>query len=64
MRGSAYQLGGRPGVDQYAGGLTLPDTELPSNAISNRISVNNAGIKAWTARTTKIRFENYFEKFG
>lgn len=64
VRGSAYQSVGRPGVDQYAGGLTLPDTELPSNASSNRISVNNAGIKAWTARTSKIRFEYYFEKVG
>ena len=64
VRSSAYQSVGRPGVDQYAGGLTLPDTELPPNPTSNRISVNNAGIKAWSANTAKLRFEYYFEKVG
>ena len=55
---------GRPDFGQYAGGLTLPDTELPPNAASNRISVNNAGIKAWSAKTTKVRFEYYFQRVG
>ena len=63
-RGSFYQSVGRPGVDQYSGGLTLPDTELPPNPTSNRISVNNAGIKAWSAHTAKVRFEYYFEQVG
>ena len=63
-RGSVYQSVGRPGFDQYAGGLTLPDTELPANPNSNRISVNNAGIKAWSANTTKLRFEYYFGRVG
>ncbi len=59
-----YYSVGRPDFNQYAGGLTLPDTELPPNSSSNRISVNNAGIKAWSAKTTKIRFEYYFERVG
>jgi len=64
IRGAFYQSVGRPGVDQYSGGLTLPDTELPPNPSSNRISVNNAGIKAWSAHTTKVRVEYYFEQVG
>lgn len=64
LRGSYYHSVGRPGVDQYAGGLTLPDTEQPANPNSNRISVNNAGIKAWSAKTVKVRLEQYFENVG
>ncbi len=64
VRGSVYQSVGRPNFDQYAGGLTLPDTELPANPNSNRISVNNAGIKAWSANTSKVRIEYYFERVG
>ncbi|MBI5692628.1 MAG: carboxypeptidase regulatory-like domain-containing protein [Verrucomicrobia bacterium] len=63
-RGSYYYSVGRPDFAQYSGGLTLPDTELPPNSSSNRISVNNAGIKAWSAKTTKIRFEYYFQRVG
>ncbi len=63
-RGSFYQSVGRPDFGQYAGGLTLPDTELPANPNSNRIAVNNAGIKAWSANTTKLRFEYYFGRVG
>lgn len=58
-----YTSVGRPDYNQYAGGLTLPDTELPPSA-SNRITVNNVAIKAWSARTTKARLEYYFEKVG
>jgi hypothetical protein len=48
---------------QYSGGVTLPDTDvLPSP--SNRITVNNAGIKAWSAKTLKVRLEYYFEGVG
>jgi iron complex outermembrane recepter protein len=57
-----YSLG-RPNYGQYANGITLPDTDagpLPSNAIS----VNNAGIKAWSAKTTKVRLEYYFGGVG
>ncbi len=58
-----YQSVGRPDFNQYAGGLTLPDTSVPvtSNTV---ISVNNAGIKAWSAETYKVRLEYYFERVG
>jgi TonB-dependent receptor len=62
-RAGYYHSVGRPNLVQYAGALTLPDTELPP-APNNRISVNNAGIKAWTARTVKVTLEYYFEKVG
>jgi outer membrane receptor for ferrienterochelin and colicin len=44
----------------------LPDTENAPNPNNNnsRISVNNAGIKAWSAQTTKVRLEYYFERVG
>ncbi len=62
-RAAWYTSIGRPDFNQYAGGLTLPDTELPP-ANNNRISVNNAGIKPWSAHTTKVRLEYYFERVG
>ncbi len=58
-----YHSLGRPNYAQYANGITLPDTDLgplPNNAIT----VNNAGIKAWSARTLKVRLEYYFEGVG
>jgi iron complex outermembrane receptor protein len=62
-RAGYYHSVGRPNLVQYAGSLTLPDTEnLPGP--NNRISVNNAGIKAWSARTYKVTLEYYFEKVG
>lgn len=62
-RAAYYYSIGRPDLNQYAGGLSLPDTEnLPSPG--NRIAVNNVGIKAWTAKTTNVRFEYYFEGVG
>ncbi len=64
LRGAVYQSVGRPPIDQYAGGLTLPDTEQPPSPTTNRITVNNAGIKAWSANTVKIRAEYYFEQVG
>ncbi|MDP3068940.1 MAG: TonB-dependent receptor [Opitutaceae bacterium] len=64
LRGAAYQSVGRPNFDQYAGGLTLPDTELPANPNSNRIGVNNAGIKAWSAKTYNLRLEYYIRPVG
>ncbi len=60
---SWYTSIGRPDYNQYTGGLTLPDTELPPST-GNRISVNNVGIKPWSARTTKVRLEYYFEGVG
>ena len=57
---------GRPNFNQYAGALTLPDTENAPNAgnANSRIGVNNAAIKAWSAQTTKVRLEYYFERVG
>ncbi len=62
-RAAYYESVGRPDFDQYAGGITLPDTESPP-ATGNRITVNNVGIKAWQARTFKVRLEYYFEGVG
>ena len=66
LRGARYTSLGRPNFNQYAGALTLPDTENtpnPDNA-NARIGVNNAAIKAWSAETTKVRLEYYFERVG
>jgi iron complex outermembrane recepter protein len=66
VRGAYFHSVGRPDFGQYAGGLTLPDTELPANlnVANQRINVNNAGIKAWNAKTVKVRFEYYFQRVG
>ena len=62
-RAAVSQSIGPPDFNQYAGGVTLPNTDnLPSPA--NRIVVNNAGIKPWTATTIKVRLEYYFEGVG
>ena len=58
-----YQSVGRPNFNQYAGGITLPDPDSSPSA-SNRITVNNAGIKAWKAETTSVRLEYYFAGVG
>src|SRR5205823_10111971 len=60
-RGAYYQSVGRPDYVQYAGSLTLPDISAPA-APNNRLSVNNVGIKAWSARTLKFSLEYYFER--
>ena len=62
-RAAYYTSVGRPDYNQYAGGLTLPDTENPPST-NNRISVNNVAIKAWSARTAKVRLEYYFDRVG
>ena len=50
-------------LNQYAGALTLPNTEdLPS--ATNRIVVTNPGIKPWAAETTNVRLEYYFQSVG
>ncbi len=62
-RAAYYYSVGRPNFVQYSGGITLPDTGvLP--AANNRITVNNAGIKAWSAQTLNLRLERYFEGVG
>ena len=62
-RAAVYRSVGRPNFNQYAGGITLPDTEEPPG-VGNRIVVNNAGIKAWSARTFNARIEYYFAGVG
>lgn len=64
-RAAYYQTVGRPDFNQYAGGLTLPDTELTPN-VSNatRIQVSNVGIKAWQAESYMARLEYYFGNVG
>ncbi len=62
-RAAWYTSVGRPNFNQYAGGVTLPDPDLPP-AANNRITVNNAAIKAWSAQTAKVRLEYYFEGVG
>ncbi len=62
-RAAYYTSVGRPDFNQYAGGITLPDTENPPGN-NNRITVNDIGIKAWAARTVKLRLEYYFEGVG
>lgn len=61
---STYTSVGRPGYNQYMGGLTLPDTTLGGSPDSNTISVNNPNIKPWDANTIKLRLEYYFERVG
>jgi len=63
LRGAYYWSVGRPDFNQYVNGLTLPDTQSPA-APNNRISVNNAAIKAWSAKTVRVRLEYYFERVG
>ncbi len=63
LRGSYYYSIGRPGYEQYSGGITLPNTDL-GPLPTNRIGVNNVGIKPWKAKTAKLRLEQYFEGVG
>ncbi|MDO8544094.1 MAG: carboxypeptidase regulatory-like domain-containing protein [Opitutaceae bacterium] len=63
VRAAVYRSVGRPNLNQYSGGITLPNLENPPST-SNRITVNNAGIKAWSANTAQLRFEYYFEGIG
>lgn len=62
-RGAYYWSVGRPDFSQYAGSLTLPDTESGPST-TNRISVNNVGIKAWSAKTVKASLEYYLNPVG
>ncbi len=64
-RAAYYSSVGRPDFNQYAGGITLPDLSAQANTSNaTRIQVNNAGIKAWSAKTAKVRLEYYFERSG
>ena len=62
-RAAFYTSVGRPNFNQYSGGITLPDPDSPATP-TNRIVVNNAGIKAWSAQTLNVRLEYYFEGVG
>lgn len=62
-RASVSRSIGRPNVNQYAGGLTLPDIEA-GHSPTNRIEVNNASIKPWEATSQSVRVEYYFEGVG
>jgi TonB-dependent receptor len=62
-RAGYYWSVGRPDFNQYGGSVTLPNTENPPGP-NNRIAINNAGIKAWSARTVKVALEYYFEPVG
>jgi len=62
-RVAAYESIGRPDYNQYAGGLTLPDTSAGESA-TNRIVVNNVDINPWAARSIVLRLEHYFEGVG
>jgi iron complex outermembrane receptor protein len=57
-----YQSVGRPDFNQYAGGLTLPNTEVVNP--NDRITVNNVSIRAWQAETYMTRLEYYFGRLG
>jgi TonB-dependent receptor len=54
---------GRPDFNQYAGAITLPNTDSPPSS-TNRIAVNNVGIKPWSAKSAKLRLEYYFPGVG
>ncbi|MFM8532160.1 MAG: TonB-dependent receptor domain-containing protein, partial [Acidimicrobiia bacterium] len=60
-RGAYYHSIGRPNFNRYAGGITLPD---PDATTVQRITVNNAGLKPWTARTVKLSLEYYLPGVG
>jgi len=62
-RAAYYHSIGRPDFNQYAGGITLPNADNPPGP-TNRITVNNAGIKAWSAKSTSVRLEYYFGGVG
>ncbi len=60
---AAYESIGRPDYNQYAGGLTLPDTSAGDSA-TNRIVVNNVDINPWAAKSLVLRLEHYFQGVG
>lgn len=63
VRAGYFHSVGRPPISQYAGTLTLPNLESPPGP-ANVITVNNAGVKAWDARTFKLTAEYYFRDVG
>ncbi len=63
VRAALFTSVGRPDFNQYAGGVTLPDTQN-APAANNRIAVSNVAIKPWSARSANARLEYYFEGVG
>ncbi len=62
-RVALYESIGRPDYNQYAGGLTLPDTSA-GDSPTNRIIVNNVDINPWSAKSLVLRLEHYFQGVG
>lgn len=62
-RAAYYYSLGRPSFNQYAGGISLPDIEA-LNQTGQRITVSNAGIKSWDAKTARVMLEYYFQRVG
>jgi len=62
-RAAVYTSVGRPAFSQYAGALSLPETDQPASP-NNLISLPNVGIKAWSAQTVNARLEYYFVGLG
>ena len=62
-RAAIYRSIGRPDLNQYASGITLPDTDAPPSP-ANRIVVSNAAVKPWTADSVSARLEYYFAGVG
>ena len=50
VRAARYSSVGRPDLNQYAGGITLPDPDSDASNPANRIVVNNAGIRRGARR--------------
>ena len=61
------QTTGRPDLNQYMGGVTLPDTETnppPGNpsVSAGRITVNNVGLKPQDTNSINLALDYYFPK--
>ncbi|MSU73364.1 MAG: TonB-dependent receptor [Opitutus sp.] len=63
FRSAYFYSIGRPDYSQYSGGLTLPNLENPPGP-NNVITVNNVGIKPWSAKSATVRLEYYFAGVG
>ncbi|MBI5767912.1 MAG: TonB-dependent receptor [Verrucomicrobia bacterium] len=62
VRAAGFTSIGRPDFNQFAGGVSLPDPD--ANEATSFITVNNAGLKPWRARTLNVRIEYYFAGVG
>ena len=63
FRAAHYYSIGRPDYNQYAGGVTLPDSEAVPGP-NNRFTMTNTGIKPWSSHSTMARVEYYFQGVG